>query len=127
MPPTIPCTREPSSSPGTSQEANYATTVTYKPVQPLALLGLLLLPLPERSHEHIALQDEVKVQPQKHRHPRLRELVVAARVQPISKRADKMKQLVGLVVARGADAEGAQLQVCRGGRQSLEMLDERVV
>lgn len=70
--------------------------------------------------------DHFAVQSQEDGHPSLNKLIVLLQTQAVGQRRDKMYQFV-LVVGRAHYAEGADLQVRRGGRQRFKDVDEAAV
>lgn len=122
----IPLTSPPAihlSSPRTPQKPHDPATIPHQPIQPLPLPPLVPLPLLQRLQQRFAREHDIKVQPQKHRHPRLRQLIIPPRGQPARQRPHKVEQFVG-GVGPGAEGEAAQLEVGGGGGEGFEVVEE---
>lgn len=107
------------SRPWTPEEGHHATAVPDELVEAVLLGFLVRLPPPQLGEEDLVLHDEVEVQPEEHRHPRLRELVVPPGHEPRRQGPDEVEELVRLALAGVAYRHGPELEVGAGRRQGL--------
>lgn len=87
--------------PRAPEEPDDAAAISHEIVQATALPLLLHSPPPQGADQSLALHHPVKVQPEKHRHPGLRELVVLSGRQPCRQRLDKVQELAVVPLEAG--------------------------